>query len=101
MGKILLVAIILAGVIVSCTSPVKTTSEVAKVADTKEEAFSEREGMREWALEERREGGDMEEQGEWREWDNEWLREFDVTFGAGSADNIKPAELDPPSEKKE
>ena len=99
MGKLILVAIMVAAVTVSCTSDVKTSSEVSyEMGETKEEAVRERGEKRREAIEE---DGDAAEHAEWREWDNRWIELYQDKFGNASAADIKPLDLDLPTQQRE
>lgn len=68
-GKILL-ALIIAGAVTVSNQDSAKNPVFYSMGDTMAEAFREREQKREQAKEERREGGDVEEHWEWREWDD-------------------------------
>ena len=98
MGKLLLVIVMIAAVTISCVNTVQTSREDYMMGGTQAEAFEEREETREYALEEQREEGTLEEHQEWRDWDNEWINEFRIKFGAAAAD-VQPVDLDTPEQK--
>ena len=100
MGKILLATVMAAGVAVSNQDSAKISISY-DMWDTRAEALSEREQKREKALEERREGGDVEEHWEWREWDNVWIEAYREKFGTGAAADIEHLDLDVPDPEGE
>jgi hypothetical protein len=100
MGKLLLATVMVAAFSVSKQESGKIDISY-EMGDTKAEAMAERETRREQAREERREGGDVEEHWEWREWDNEWIEAFREKFGGGAAADIERFELDVPDPKGE
>ncbi|MFQ5564759.1 MAG: hypothetical protein ACE5EU_00130 [Paracoccaceae bacterium] len=100
MGKLLLATVMMAAVTVSSTDSAKISISY-DMGDTRAEALREREQRREQALEERREGGDVEEHWEWREWDNEWIEAYREKFGASAASEIEHLDLDVPDPEGE
>lgn len=100
MGKLLLATVMMAAVTASNTDSAKIAISY-DMGDTRAEALREREQRREQALEERREGGDVEEHWEWREWDNEWIEAYRENFGAGAASEIERLDLDVPDPEGE